>query len=150
MAFSKSSSNLGRLLVPSSLNNSSRVDSMCCLLLSVEWDRGVPLSTSQKIRISPSGNCTLTAGKKFHKKAAAPAVDAAACSVSSGKMAQRFTLKAAMPGYTALPPSCSSMRSSWLYLATRSVRLGAPVLIWQVFRATARSAMVVSSVSPER
>ena len=34
--------------------------------------------------------------------------------------------------------------------ATRSVRLGAPVLIWQVFRATARSAMVVSSVSPER
>ena len=28
--------------------------------------------------------------------------------------------------------------------------VGAPVLIWQVFRATARSAMVVSSVSPER
>lgn len=27
---------------------------------------------------------------------------------------------------------------------------GGPVLIWQVFRATARSAMVVSSVSPER
>ena len=28
--------------------------------------------------------------------------------------------------------------------------LGAPVLIWQVFSATARSAIVVSSVSPER
>ena len=31
-----------------------------------------------------------------------------------------------------------------MYFATRSLRLGAPVLIWQVFRATARSAMVVS------
>ena len=63
---------------------------------------------------------------------------------------QRLMLKAPKPGYWAAPPSSSSMRSSWLYLATRSLRLGAPVLIWQVFRATARSAMVVSSVSPER
>ena len=61
-----------------------------------------------------------------------------------------LTLNAPMPGYTALAPSSSSMRSSWLYFATRSVRLGAPVLIWQVLSATARSAMVVSSVSPER
>jgi len=37
-----------------------------------------------------------------------------------------------------------------LYLATRSERQGAPVLIWPEFTATARSAMVVSSVSPER
>ena len=44
----------------------------------------------------------------------------------------------------------SSILRSWLYLATRSLRLGAPVLVWQVFRATARSAIVVSSVSPER
>ena len=42
------------------------------------------------------------------------------------------------------------MRSSWLYLATRSLRAGAPVLIWPQLVATARSAMVVSSVSPER
>ena len=35
-------------------------------------------------------------------------------------------------------------------LNTRSEREGAPVLIWQVFSATARSAMVVSAVSPER
>ena len=42
------------------------------------------------------------------------------------------------------------MRRSWLYFATRSVREGAPVLIWPAFTATARSAMVVSSVSPER
>ena len=42
------------------------------------------------------------------------------------------------------------MRSSWLYFATRSVRDGAPVLIWPAFVATARSAIVVSSVSPER
>ena len=37
--------------------------------------------------------------------------------------------KASMPGYCATSPSSSSMRSSWLYLATRSERLGAPVLI---------------------
>ena len=42
------------------------------------------------------------------------------------------------------------MRSSRLYLATRSDRAGAPVLIWPQPVATARSAMVVSSVSPER
>ena len=40
------------------------------------------------------------------------------------------------------------MRSSWLYLATRSLRAGAPVLIWPQLVATARSAMVASSVSP--
>ena len=50
----------------------------------------------------------------------------------------------------ALAPSSSSMRSSWLYLATRSERLAEPVLIWPAPVATARSAMVVSSVSPER
>src|SRR5262249_18156589 len=37
--------------------------------------------------------------------------------------------KAPKPGYTAREPSCSSMRSSWLYFATRSLRAGAPVLI---------------------
>ena len=42
------------------------------------------------------------------------------------------------------------MRSSWLYFATRSLRAGAPVLIWPQFVATARSAMVTSSVSPLR
>ena len=42
------------------------------------------------------------------------------------------------------------MRSSRLYLATRSERDGAPVLIWPVPIATTRSAIVVSSVSPER
>ena len=36
-----------------------------------------------------------------------------------------------------------------LYFATRSEREGAPVLIWRVFSATARSAMVVSAVTPE-
>ena len=36
------------------------------------------------------------------------------------------------------------------YFATRSDLDGAPVLIWQVLRATARSAIVVSAVSPER
>ena len=53
-------------------------------------------------------------------------------------------------GYTALVPSSSSILSNWLYFATRSDLEGAPVLIWQVLSATARSAIVVSSVSPER
>ena len=35
-------------------------------------------------------------------------------------------------------------------MATRSVRHGAPVLIWPEPTATAMSAMLVSSVSPER
>ena len=38
--------------------------------------------------------------------------------------------KADRPGYEAAGPSCSSMRMSWLYFATRSLRDGAPVLIW--------------------
>ena len=42
------------------------------------------------------------------------------------------------------------MRNSWLYFATRSERAGAPVLICPQLVATARSAIVVSSVSPER
>ena len=47
-------------------------------------------------------------------------------------------------------PSSSSIRSSWLYFAMRSVRDGEPVLIWPAFVATAMSAIVASSVSPER
>ena len=42
------------------------------------------------------------------------------------------------------------MRSRRLYLATRSERASEPVLIWPERVATARSAMKVSSVSPER
>ena len=42
------------------------------------------------------------------------------------------------------------MRSNWLYLLTRSPRAGAPVLICPALVPTARSAIVVSSVSPER
>ena len=42
------------------------------------------------------------------------------------------------------------MRRSWLYFATRSLRAGAPVLIWPQPVATARSAIVASSVSPLR
>ena len=50
----------------------------------------------------------------------------------------------------ARSPSASSIRISWLYLATRSERLMEPVLIWPAAVPTARSAMVASSVSPER
>ena len=61
-----------------------------------------------------------------------------------------FTLKALIPGYTALSPKASSILNNWLYFATRSDLEGAPVLIWHVFNATAKSAIVVSAVSPER
>ena len=48
------------------------------------------------------------------------------------------------PPYCAPSPSCSSIRSSWLYLAMRSLREALPVLIWPVLKATARSAIVLS------
>ena len=54
------------------------------------------------------------------------------------------------PPYTAASPSRSAIRSNWLYLALRSDRQGAPVLIWPQLVATAMSAMVESSVSPDR
>ena len=54
------------------------------------------------------------------------------------------------PANLAASPSSSSMRSSWLYLATRSDLAGAPAFSCPAFTATARSATVVSSVSPER
>src|SRR3989304_1755185 len=58
----------------------------------------------------------------------------------------------AMPGPMTPPrwPSSSSMRRRRLYLAVRSPRAGAPALIWPQPVATARSAIVVSSVSPLR
>ena len=52
--------------------------------------------------------------------------------------------------YFAPTPSAFSMRRRRLYLATRSLRHGAPVLIYGALVPTARSAMVVSSVSPDR
>ncbi len=54
------------------------------------------------------------------------------------------------PAYRACGPSSSSMRRSWLYFAVRSERASEPVLICPQLVATARSAMVASSVSPER
>src|SRR6266576_2159792 len=54
------------------------------------------------------------------------------------------------PGYVPTSPSSSAMRNSWLYFATRSVREPLPVLICPTPEATAKSAMNVSSVSPER
>lgn len=52
--------------------------------------------------------------------------------------------------YFATEPSSSSIRISWLYLAIRSVREREPVFICPELVATAISAIVVSSVSPER
>ena len=58
--------------------------------------------------------------------------------------------RARRPGRRPSSPSSSAIRSSRLYFAVRSPRTGAPVLIWPAPRATARSAMIGSSVSPER
>ena len=52
--------------------------------------------------------------------------------------------------YTACFPNASSMRKSRLYLQILSVRLREPVFICPTLVATAKSAKVVSSVSPER
>src|SRR5580700_3207823 len=57
---------------------------------------------------------------------------------------------AARPRNSAPCPSSSSTRSSWLYVAIRSVPEAEPVLIWPTPVATARSAMKLSSVSPLR
>ena len=54
------------------------------------------------------------------------------------------------PGYIAKSPNSASMFNSLLYFATLSVLHGAPVFICPAFVATATSASVVSSVSPER
>ena len=56
-------------------------------------------------------------------------------------VSQRSGARAAEPRYAAASPRFASMRSSWLYLATRSERHGAPVLIWPQLVATARSAI---------
>ena len=52
--------------------------------------------------------------------------------------------------YVARSPNSSSIRSNWLYFAIRSVRDIEPVFICPAFVATAKSAIVVSSVSPLR
>src|SRR5215470_20426190 len=66
------------------------------------------------------------------------------------ELSLRYLATIDLPGKRAALPSSSSMRSSWLYFAMRSVREAEPVLIWPAPVATARSAIKVSSVSPER
>lgn len=63
---------------------------------------------------------------------------------------QRYFANTERPAYRAEPPSASSIRSRRLYLATRSERDSDPVLICPQQVATARSAIVTSSDSPER
>ena len=58
--------------------------------------------------------------------------------------------KADLPANWAVDPSSSSIRMSWLYFSTRSPRQGAPDFRCPVSRATVRSEMKLSTVSPER
>src|SRR5215472_12841358 len=74
----------------------------------------------------------------------------AGASVDEDALRMRYWRNTERPAYTAEGPSCSSMRISWLYLASRSERDSDPVLICPQLVATARSAIVVSSVSPDR
>ncbi len=53
-------------------------------------------------------------------------------------------------GKYAVLPNSSSIRNNWLYFAILSLREAEPVLICPVLSATAKSAIVLSSVSPER
>lgn len=66
-----------------------------------------------------------------------------------GKTFIRLLLSPQSPK-TACAPNSSSIRSSWLYFAIRSEREREPVLICPQFKATERSAIKASSVSPER
>src|SRR3990170_1049709 len=68
----------------------------------------------------------------------------------AGLAAVHFTANAERPGNLAAVPNSSSMRRSWLYLATRSLREPEPVLICPQPRGTTKAAMKASSVSPER
>src|SRR6185437_6056583 len=63
---------------------------------------------------------------------------------------QASAFSAALPAYFAWLPNSCSIRSNWLYFAVRSDRASEPVLICPQLVAPARSAMVESSVSPER
>src|SRR5262245_15736949 len=67
-----------------------------------------------------------------------------------GRRPHRRRRNALRPAKRARAPSSPSIRRSWLYLATRSERDSEPVLIWPAAVPAARSAIVVSSVSPER
>ena len=58
-------------------------------------------------------------------------------------------LKINFPGYFELDPSSSSILISWLYFATLSDLDNEPVLICPTEYATDRSAIKVSSVSPD-
>ena len=54
-----------------------------------------------------------------------------------------------MSANVARLPKISSIRNNWLYLQTLSVLDAEPVFIWPIPIATDKSAMVVSSVSPD-
>jgi len=66
------------------------------------------------------------------------------------KIFGRFGLLQYTPANLHMERSSSSIRMSCLYLARRSDRHGAPVLIWPVRKLTTKSAMKKSSVSPDR
>src|SRR5206468_3158213 len=84
------------------------------------------------------------------KRRGAPCASRAEPTPSRSRPQPPARAKTLRPAYFACPPSSSSIRINWLYLARRSERARLPVLICPQLVATARSAMVASSVSPER
>lgn len=61
-----------------------------------------------------------------------------------------FRIKGIFPKYRALEPNICSIFNNLLYFAILSERDSEPVLMSPLFTATAKSAIKVSSVSPER
>lgn len=82
------------------------------------------------------------------KRKAEPAVISAAPDLFS--FLHFFRSQKSSPPRYSNSPSSSSMESKRLYLAIRSLRAVEPVLISPVLRATAKSAMKLSSLSPDR
>jgi hypothetical protein len=108
-------------------------------------------------RAAPSKSCH--AGQRFSEFRSGPAVrflglHESGCGQSAGTPIPLETrtqrLNADRPANREFPFRRSSIRRNWLNFATRSLRHPDPVLMWPAPVATVRSAIKVSSVSPDR
>ena len=112
---------------------------------------GLPLpfcrATQAGANITPSASNAHSAYFRISKKSIL--LNIFIC-IKRGRVPPVYSFRGDYKPYFADLSSSSSIRINWLYFAMRSVRDIEPVLIWPAFVATARSAIVVSSVSPLR
>merc|ERR1712100_233428 len=111
-----------------------------------ELEKCTPGSTARRA----AGSSSALSGTKKELATSAPPAFRARDPRPAEKAWTFYGLRKLVPAKTHASPSSSSMRRSWLYFARRSERHGAPVLICPVRKPTTKSAMKVSSVSPER